>query len=351
MAGQRAERRIGVVGPVTPGIIGESGGLADRAQRAVFQGPRRRQRARRTQPVEERGGRHQCVGVAVDGFLQAAELGEDGTGTEPRHRAHAAGDHDAPAEPASAQATDQPQHPFLVHREPGGGHRQARRISQLGRDVDVVGDPLQFGVQDPHQRGRHRRDTGGDALDGVAVGQGVRDRGDTFGPLGEQHAGVGGHALEPLLDPAVLVEDPHVQVRYRLTRGLDQVLDGLHDAGPDRAVRDGEQAVALDVPGQRVVLRRAGQDQRGQPRMPLGDHAELIMDHSLVPERRSEVGGQGGIAGRAGRQGHLKGVDPARHGQLRREHQAGFRPGPGPVGGEQAGEPVPRGDAGYQRRP
>ena len=81
------------------------------------------------------------------------------------------------------------------------------------------------------------------ASTGVAVGEGVGDGGDAFGPLGEQEHVAGGHAGEPAGDAAVLVEDPHVEVRDRLAGGLDQVLHQLGHPGADRAVRDREQPV------------------------------------------------------------------------------------------------------------
>jgi len=113
----------------------------------------------------------------------------------------------------------------------------------------------------------------------------VGDRGDALGALGQQDAVGRAHPGEPVLHAAVFVKHPHVQVRDRLARRLDQVLDRFHHPGADRAVRDREDPVALDMPRQGVLLRRAAPDERGQPRMPVRDHAETIVDHPLVPER------------------------------------------------------------------
>ena len=310
----------------------------------------RRQRACAAQPVQERGGGHQRGRFAGNRAAELVDLGEDLGGRQPRRRADPAGHHHPAAEPAAAQPADQPQHPFLMQGEPGGGHREPGRVGQPDRDVEVVGDPLELGVQHPDQGRGRRRLTTRDCLDRVAEGQGVGDRGDALGALGQQHAVRRGHPGEPVLHAAVLVEHPHVQVRDRLARGLDQVLDRFHHAGADRAVRDREDPVARDVPGQRVVFRRAGPDERRQPRVPLRDHAEAVVDLALVPERGAEPRGERGIAGRARRQRRLERVDaPARlpfplHCDVRGQDQRaalGF-------GGEQAGEPVPGVDPGLE---
>ena len=83
---------------------------------------------------------------------------------------------------------DQAHHPLLVQREPGGGDRQPGRVGQPHRDVEVVGDPLEFGVHDANDGGRDGDLAAGDRLDRVAVGEGVGDGGDAFGPLGQQRA-------------------------------------------------------------------------------------------------------------------------------------------------------------------
>src|SRR5207247_9148800 len=56
---------------------------------------------------------------------------------------------------------------------------------------------------------------------------------------------------------------------------------------------------------------RTGPGQGGQPRGPGRDHAEAVVDHPLVPERRAQPRGQRGIAGRAGRQRRLERFDAA----------------------------------------
>jgi hypothetical protein len=57
----------------------------------------------------------------------------------------------------------------------------------------------------------------GDPFGRLAEGHGVRDGAGALGALGQQHAVVAGHALAPLLDPAVLAGRPHVQVQAVLT--------------------------------------------------------------------------------------------------------------------------------------
>ena len=223
-----------------------------------------------------------------------------------------------------------------MQRESGGGHCEPGRVGQPDGDVEVTRDPLEFGVQHPDQARGGRRLAASDRLDRMAEGEGVGDRGDSLGAFGQQDAVVRGHPGEPVRHAAVLVEHPHVQVRDRLARRLDQVLDRLHHAGADRPVRDREDAVASHVPGQRVLLGRAGPDQGRQPRMPLRDHAEAVMDHPLVPERRAQPRGERGIAGRAGRQRGFKRIYSALARDVRGQYQRTIG-----LGGEQAGEPVP----------
>ena len=254
----------------------------------MLAGPRRSERAGAAQPVKERGRAEQRAHVGGDLLFQRGEPGQDLGRAFPRKRRHAARDHDAAAEAAAAHGADQPQHPFLVQREAGGGDREAGRVGEPHRDVQVVRDPLEFRVRHPDEGGLARDLAAGDRLDRVAVGEGVSDGGDAFGPLGEQDAVARGHAGEPAGHAAVLVEDPHVEVRDRLAGGLDQVLHRLGHPGADRAVRDREQPVSRHVPGQRV----AGLDERGEPGMTLGDDPGLVVDQPLVPERRADRRGR-----------------------------------------------------------
>jgi len=192
-----------------------------------------------------------------------------------------------------------------------------------------------------------------DGLDRVAEGEGVGDRGDALGALGQQHAVGRRHPGEPVRYAAVLVEHAHVQVRDRLARRLDRVLDRLQHPGADGAMRDREDPVTLDVPGQRVLLRRAGPDEGRQPWVPFRDDAEAVVDDPFVPERRAEPRGERGIAHRTGRQRRFERVDaPGRlpfpphsflpHRDVRGQDQ---RAAAGP-GREQPGEPVPGPDPG-----
>ena len=111
-----------------------------------------------------------------------------GPGLSRGNARYSAGDDDAAAEAAAAQPADHAHHPFLVQGEAGGGDREAGRVGQPHRDLEVVGDPLELGVHDADQ-GRLPGDlAAGDRLERVAVGEGVRDGGDALGPLGEQDA-------------------------------------------------------------------------------------------------------------------------------------------------------------------
>src|ERR1700691_2377346 len=103
----------------------------------------------------------------------------------------------------------------------------------------------------------------------------MRDGSGALGTLREQDAIRHGPARETGRDGAVLVEDPHVQVRYRLAGGLDQVLHRLEDAGPDGAVRNGEHTVPVDMARQGVIARVAGLDEGDEAEMALGDEPRL----------------------------------------------------------------------------
>ena len=154
---RHGQRQVPVVGTGEPGVVGVPGGLADRAERSVLARALRRQRACAAQPVQERGGGHQRGRVGGNRAAELVDLGEDLGGRQPRRRADPAGHHHPAAEPAAAQPADQPQHPLLMQGEPGGGHREPGRVGQLDGDVEVVGDPLELGVQHPDQgRGRRR---------------------------------------------------------------------------------------------------------------------------------------------------------------------------------------------------
>ena len=57
----------------------------------------------------------------------------------------------------------------------------------------------------------------------------------------------GGCALGQLLDPAVGVEEPRLQVQDRLADGREAEVARLDDPGVDRPDRDLDDLVALDV--------------------------------------------------------------------------------------------------------
>ena len=214
----------------------------------MLPGPLRGERPGPAQPVQERRGAHQQAHVRTDPPVQLADRGEQVAGPQPRRRGGPRRERRRRGRTGCPHSwLDQPQHLLLVPAEPGGRHGQPGPVGQPDDDVEVAGQPLQLGVHHPDQRRRPGHLGPGDPFERVAVGQRVRDGGDALGPLGQQHPVGGGHALEPLLDAAVLVEHPHVQVRDVLAGRLDQVLDRLDHARAHRAVRDGEQAGTRDV--------------------------------------------------------------------------------------------------------
>jgi hypothetical protein len=152
---------------------------------------------------------------------------------------------------------------------------------------------------------------GRQGLDRVAEGEGVGDRGDALGAFGEQDAVGDRRTFEAGGEAAVLVEDSHIQVRDGLAGRLDQVLHRFEHAGANRAVRDREQAVPVDVARQRVVIRPAGPHERGEARMAFRRDPRLVVDDALVPERRVQPRGQCRVADCSGRQHDGQDVDAA----------------------------------------
>ena len=287
----------------------------------MLAGPLGPQRPGPAQPVEEGRGAHQRRDVGCHRCFQAADRVQQVRRGHSRHPAYPAG-HDHPAaEPAAAQPADQPQHLLLVPAEPGGGDREPGGVSQPNGHVEMAAKPLKLRVQHPDEGGGPGHLGAGDALERVAVGQRVRDRCRSLRALGQQHPVSGSHPLEPLLDAAVLVEHPHIQVRDVLPGGLHQVLHRLDDTRAHRAVRDREHPWPGHVPGQRPrvglgdrgALRRPGprsdragpqrKHQRLKPRMTVRDHAEEVVDLPLVPECGPQPRSQGRIASRARRAG------------------------------------------------
>ncbi len=252
-------RFVGVVGPGLPGVIGRPRGPADRAQRAVLAGPPGPQRPGAAQPVQERCGAHQQPQVRRDLPVQAGHRREQvgrrdqrrprTPRREPRRRGRT-GCRTARSTSRSTRSLCQPNRAVATASPAASVSRTATSRWQASRSSSAC--TVRISAASRGHRGA------GDLLQRVAVGQRVRDRSDPLDPLGQQHPVAGRQALEPLLDAAVLVEDPHVQVRYLLARRLDQVLDRLHHPGPDRPVRDGEQSGPGHVAGQHALGRSGG---------------------------------------------------------------------------------------------
>jgi hypothetical protein len=60
-----------------------------------------------------------------------------------------------------------------VQCETGGGDREAGRVREPQRDVEVVGDPFEFGMNDADQGGLAGDLAARDRLGRVAIGEGV----------------------------------------------------------------------------------------------------------------------------------------------------------------------------------
>ena len=222
----------------------------------MLAGPLGAQRAGAAQPVQERRGAHQRRGVGRHRLVQPADrrpagrrAASTGEPADPARHDHPAAEPVAARRPASRSTRSLCQ-PNLAVATASPAASASRTAS-----VEVAARRSSSACSTRTRRGRPGDHRGGDAFQGVAVGQRVRHAGRALDPLGQQHAIAGGQALEPLLQAPVLVEHPHVEVRYLLARRLDQVLDRLHDPGPDRPVRDREQAGADHVPRQRAAGR------------------------------------------------------------------------------------------------
>ena len=237
-------------------ILTGAAGPADRPERAVLEGP-----FGRSGPVRRNRSRNDAVPIssaesAVMSRSSPPTSAKISAGRNLGETGDPAGDHYAAAVAAATQPVHQPQHALLVPAEPGGGDGESGGVGQPRRCVQVVRHPLQFRVQDPDQPGRPRR---------LARRRSARPRGSRPARApprqmpstrsASRTPSATAQPFEPFLDPAVLVEEPHVQVRDVLAGRLHQVLDRLEHARADRAVRDREHAFPGDMPGQHMLVR------------------------------------------------------------------------------------------------
>ena len=247
------------------------------------------------------------MGVGAHVGFQTGQLGEGVGRGKTRPPGNPPGDNYAAAEAVAAQLGPQALHPFFVPGQAGVGHGLAGGFGVADHGIEVVGDPLELGVEGPHEQSsfRHgrarlpawRRAAGlprGSGLDGLAKGQGVGDRRHSLDPFGQQGTVLGGHALEAALGTAVFVVHTGADMRYVLAGCFDEVLHRLEHAGTDRAVRKGEHAFPRDVGRQRRLvgdhlyggargawarrrrLRVTGEDQWVDALVPLGDEPEHV---------------------------------------------------------------------------
>ena len=98
--------------------------------------------------------------------------------------------------------------------------------------LQVVGNAFELGVQRPReQRGGWHRTVGRRyGLDGLAESQGVSNRRDSLGPLGQEHPVEGAQALEPPFQAAVLVVNASTHMRNVFTGSFHEILDRFENA-------------------------------------------------------------------------------------------------------------------------
>ena len=193
------ERRVGVVGRASRASSEYPDALPTGPSAPCSRARRGLQRAGAAQPVQERCRPHQRVRVRGDRLVQPADLGQQlgrarsaagrltppGTTTpRPNRLPH------SPPTSRSTLSLCQPNRAVATARPAASASRTATSRWLASRSSSACSTRTSAAVR-RHLAAR-------DPLDGVAVGQRVRDRRDAFGPLGQQHALGRGHALEPL---------------------------------------------------------------------------------------------------------------------------------------------------------
>ena len=164
---------------------------------------------------------------------------------------HPAGHNYATAEAGPAKFGPQAHDALFVPGQASVGDGLPSRFSMPGCRVEMVGYPLQLGVHRSDQHGP-RRDSylsGAQRLDGLGESHGVRHRGHSLHPLGQQDAIGRRQPLKADFDSTVFVVHAGAKVRYILPGRLHQELDGLENPRADRPVRESENPFTGQVGG------------------------------------------------------------------------------------------------------
>jgi len=135
----------------------------------------------------------------------------------------------------------------------------------------------------------------------------VRERARGTEALGEEQDPVDAGTLGRLLDPAVRVEEPRLELEHQLADSAETEVPWLDDPGMDRADGHLHDAISLHAGdgSVRVRLARNGtvcveilpkrmqaarpvvmENETSRIRMPLGINAEQVLHLALVPVRR-----------------------------------------------------------------
>src|SRR5271169_1851287 len=156
----------------------------------------------------------QPMGIAVDLWAQGLERI-----AEPVLRlqitAQASRDQHAAQKPAAGQARVQLFDPLLKQFSLGLADLERRRVGKVAEIVKVVVEPLQLRQQHAQPLGTRRHGASGGRLDGLAVGEGMRQTADAGYSLGQHYSRTRYQALEPLFHTAMLEEQAWLVVQDR----------------------------------------------------------------------------------------------------------------------------------------
>ena len=130
-----------------------AGGTRQRPKQGERVGGRGRNDPRSTEAVDERRCVQQEAQVGAHRPFDLVDGSEDLRRPKARGAAHPTGHDHASTESTSAQARSQTLDPLFVVRQPGVGDRLPGGLGVADRRVQVVGDPLEFGVDDTYHSG------------------------------------------------------------------------------------------------------------------------------------------------------------------------------------------------------
>ena len=153
---------------------------------------------------------------------------------------------DAAGKPAAREPGPQPRHLLFEDLKPRLPDVERGRLGLFGDDVEMAGEPLEFGIHGAPAFGGAWWLHSGGPLDRLAERAGVGDGRDSGDPLGDIDRTFGRQTGESLLHPPVLEERPGVQALHRLAAGFDQELDRLKHTRAHRTVWDGECVQAMN---------------------------------------------------------------------------------------------------------